>query len=76
MRKLIDVLEERERDEAPEVKIEVEKNDMVKIKEGPFENFEGVVEEVQPAKGVIRVMVTIFGRETPVDLEYWQVEKV
>jgi transcriptional antiterminator NusG len=76
VRKLIDVLEERERDEAPEVKIEVDKNDTVKIKEGPFENFEGVVEEVQPTKGVIRVMVTIFGRETPVDLEYWQVEKV
>ena len=76
VRKLLDVLEERERDEAPEVKIEVEKNDTVKIKEGPFENFEGVVEEVQPSKGVIRVMVTIFGRETPVDLEYWQVEKV
>ncbi len=76
VRKLLDVLEERERDEAPEVKIEVEKNDLVKIKEGPFENFEGVVEEVQPSKGMIRVMVTIFGRETPVDLEYWQVEKV
>jgi transcriptional antiterminator NusG len=76
VRKLLDVLEERERDEAPEIKIEVQKGDTVKIKEGPFENFEGVVEEVQPQKGLIRVMVTIFGRETPVDLEYWQVEKV
>jgi len=76
VRKLLDVLEERERDEAPEIKIEVEKGNTVKIKEGPFENFEGVVEEVQPAKGLIRVMVTIFGRETPVDLEYWQVEKI
>jgi transcriptional antiterminator NusG len=76
VRKLLDVLEERERDEAPEIKIEVEKGNNVKIKEGPFENFEGVVDEVQPAKGLIRVMVTIFGRETPVDLEYWQVEKI
>lgn len=76
VRKLLDVLEERERDEAPEIKIEVEKGNTVKIKEGPFENFEGVVDEVQAAKGLIRVMVTIFGRETPVDLEYWQVEKV
>ena len=76
VQKLQDVLEERERDEPPEIKIEVEKNDTVKINEGPFMNFEGIVEEVQPQKGLIRVMVTIFGRETPVDLEYWQVEKV
>jgi transcriptional antiterminator NusG len=76
VKRLLDVLEERERDEPPEIKIEVDKNDTVKIKEGPFENFEGVVEEVHPAKGQVRVMVTIFGRETPVDLEYWQVEKV
>ena len=76
VQKLLDVMEERERDEPPEIKIEVDKNDTVKIKEGPFENFEGVVEEVHPTKGQVRVMVTIFGRETPVDLEYWQVEKV
>ena len=76
VKKLVDVMEERERDEPPEIKIEVDKNDTVKIKEGPFENFEGVVEEVHPTKGQVRVMVTIFGRETPVDLEYWQVEKL
>ena len=76
VQRLLEVLDERERDEPPEIKIEVDKNDTVKIKEGPFENFEGVVEEVHPAKGQVRVMVTIFGRETPVDLEYWQVEKV
>ena len=75
VKKIRDVMEERESDVAPEVKIDVAKNDTVKIKEGPFENFEGIVQEVQPAKGVLRVMVTIFGRETPVDLEYWQVEK-
>ena len=51
------------------------KGDMVKIKEGAFENFEGDVEEVLAEKGLIRVMVTIFGRPTPVELEYWQVEK-
>ena len=65
-----------EKETAPAVKIDLVKNDMVKIKEGPFENFDGVVEEVQPSKGVVRVMVTIFGRATPVDLEYWQVEKL
>ncbi len=52
------------------------KNDPVKIKEGPFENFDGIVEEVNPNKGMVRVMVTIFGRATPVDLEYWQVERL
>ena len=45
------------------------------FKEGAFENFEGSVDEVLPDKGLIRVVVTIFGRATPVELEYWQVEK-
>ena len=75
VKKIMDMLEEKE-DEAPEVKIDLLKNDMVKIKEGPFEDFDGVVEEVHPTKGTVRVMVTIFGRPTPVDLEYWQVEKL
>jgi len=54
---------------------EFKKGDLVKIKEGPFENFEGTVDEVLPDRGLIRVIVTIFGRATPVELEYWQVEK-
>jgi len=48
----------------------------VKIKEGPFENFDGMVEEVIPAKGLVRVVVTIFGRATRVELEYWKLEAV
>ena len=48
----------------------------LKTKEGPFENFDGTVDEIFPAKGQVRVIVTIFGRATPVDLEYWQVEKI
>ena len=64
------------KEEAPEVKIDLEAEDNVKIKEGPFENFDGTVDEVFPAKGQVRVIVTIFGRATPVDLEYWQVEKI
>ncbi len=55
--------------------LEFGKGDQVKIKEGAFENFEGTVDEVLPDKGLIRVIVTIFGRATPVELEYWQVEK-
>ena len=63
-------------DRAPQVKISMKKGDAVKIKEGPLESFEGVVEDVIPAKGIVRVTVTIFGRATPVELEYWQVESV
>ena len=55
--------------------VEFAKGESVKIKEGAFENFEGTVDEVLPDKGLIRVIVTIFGRATPVELEYWQVEK-
>ena len=66
----------KDKDEAPEVKIDLEAGNSVKIKEGPFENFDGTVDEIFPAKGQVRVIVTIFGRATPVDLEYWQVEKI
>jgi transcriptional antiterminator NusG len=50
--------------------------DRVKIREGPFENFEGDVDEINTQKGTVRVIVTIFGRATPVEIEYWQVEQV
>ncbi len=56
--------------------LEYKKGDQVKIKEGPFENIEGAVDEVLADKGLVRVIVTIFGRATPIELEYWQVEKV
>jgi transcriptional antiterminator NusG len=56
--------------------IDFEKGQTVKIKEGPFENFEGRVDEVLESKGLVRVMVEIFGRPTPVELEYWAVERV
>jgi transcriptional antiterminator NusG len=59
-----------------QVKVEFKKGDPIKIKEGPFENFEGTVDEIFPDKGLVRVIVTIFGRATPLELEYWQLEKV
>jgi transcriptional antiterminator NusG len=64
---------ERSGQEAPALKVDYASGDHVKIKQGPFENFEGVVDEVQLDKGLVRVIVTIFGRATPVELEYWQV---
>lgn len=62
-------------EEGAPVSVEFEKGQPVRIKEGAFENFEGTVDEVIPDRGLIRVVVTIFGRATPVELEYWQVEK-
>jgi transcriptional antiterminator NusG len=60
----------------PKVRIDVERGDRVKIKDGPFENFEGTVEEVIEQRGLVKVMLIIFNRPTPVDLEYWQVERI
>ena len=60
--------------EAPALKVDYAVGDQVKIKQGPFENYEGTVEEVQLDKGLVRVVVTIFGRPTPIEIEYWQVE--
>lgn len=65
------------RDETPTLaNLNFKPGDKVKIREGPFENFEGTVDEINPQKGTVRVIVTIFGRATQVDIEYWQVEQV
>jgi transcription termination/antitermination protein NusG len=61
--------------ERPRPKMTFEKNDSVRIVDGPFANFAGKVDEVNPERGTLRVMVTIFGRATPVELEFLQVEK-
>jgi transcriptional antiterminator NusG len=60
----------------PQVNIGLQKGDLVKIKSGAFDGFDGTVDEVNPDKGTVRVVVTIFGRPTPVELEYWEVEAV
>jgi transcriptional antiterminator NusG len=62
--------------QAPKLSVEFTKGDRVKIKQGPFENIDGVVEEVNPEKGTLEVAVTIFGRSTPVSLGYWEVEPI
>jgi transcriptional antiterminator NusG len=48
---------------------------MVKIKDGPFDTFQGTIHAIDEANGKITVLIEIFGRSTPVDLEYWQVER-
>ncbi len=62
-------------EEAPTVKMEFTPGDAIKINEGPFENMEGTVDELLPAQGKVRVIVTIFGRATPIELEYWMIGK-
>jgi len=63
-------------EERPQVSINLHKGDMVKIKSGAFDGFDGTVDDVNPDKGMVKVTVTIFGRPTPVELEYWEVEAV
>jgi len=60
----------------PKLKVKFEKNESVRISEGPFATFTGVVDEVNEDRETLKVMVTIFGRSTPVELEFGQVEKV
>ena len=70
------LLEAERPEEAPSIKVEFEKGDMIKIREGAFENFEGTVDSIDPERGIVNVIVTIFGRSTPLDIEYWQIEKL
>jgi transcriptional antiterminator NusG len=59
----------------PKPKVQFEEGDPVRVTDGPFSNFNGTVEEVKPEKGKVRVLVSIFGRATPVELDFMQVEK-
>jgi transcriptional antiterminator NusG len=60
----------------PRLKVKYEKNESVRITDGPFANFNGIVDDVNEDRETLKVMVTIFGRATPVELEFGQVEKV
>jgi len=62
--------------ERPRPKMNFEKNEMVRINDGPFANFSGKVDEINPERNTLRVLVTIFGRNTPVELDFLQVEKI
>ncbi len=75
IKKILDKKEEKS-DESPKLKIAFNKGDRVKINEGTFENFEGEVDSIDEANGRVTVMINIFGRSTPVELEYWQIEAI
>ena len=62
-------------EEVTEVKLEFAKGDHVNVKEGPFMGYEGTVDEIFPDKGVVRLLATVFGRQTQIDIEYWMIEK-
>ena len=64
------------RSEGPKLDMKFAKGDKVKVKEGNFESFEGEVNTIDEASGRVTVMINIFGRSTPVELEYWQIEAV
>ncbi len=61
--------------EKPKPKVEFDTGETVRVVDGPFLNFTGIVEDVRPERGTLKVMVSIFGRVTPVELEFIQVEK-
>jgi len=70
------LMEAERTEEAPTTKITFAAGDRVRIKEGLFQNFDGEIEEIWPEKGQVRVIVSILGRPTPVELEYWQLESI
>ena len=62
--------------EEPQHQIDLEKGDPVKIIDGPFKNFEGKISNVDQDRGKIKVLITMFGRETPAELDAMQVKKI
>jgi len=75
-REEVDVLFKRMQAEEPKYTIDVAVGDTVRINDGPFKDYEGKVAEVDEARGKVKVLVSIFGRETPVELDFLQIKKL
>ena len=73
--KEIEALKKRMGVAEPKYKIDVRVGDAIKITDGPFKNFDGKIQEIDEEKGKVKVFVSIFGRETPVELDFLQVRK-
>ena len=71
----IQSLQKRMGVEEPKYKIDVKANDLVRIMDGPFKDYEGKVAEIDDEKGKVKVLVSIFGRETPLELDFLQIKK-
>lgn len=72
----IEQLQQRMGTEEPKYEISVDKGDMVKIMDGPFKEYDGKVAEIDQAKGKVKVLVNLFGRDTPVELDSLQIQKL
>lgn len=72
----IDTLMQRMGVEEPQYQVDVQVGDRVKVTDGPFKDFDGTISEVDPERGRVKVLVTIFGRETPVELDFLQMKKI
>lgn len=69
------LIDSRKPEDQPTIKLVFQKGENVTIKEGPFQGYEGTVDELFPEKGLVRVLVTIFGRQAPIEIEEWQLGK-
>src|SRR5205809_3971037 len=74
--KEVQKIQKQMKQEAPKIRVEFEVGESVRVVDGPFTDFHGKVDEINPEKGKLKVLVNMFGRETPVELDLLQVEKV
>ncbi len=72
----VEAILERAKAGAPQVKVGLSKGQSVRITDGPFIDFAGVIDDINPEKGTVKVLVSFFGRETPVELDFLQVDKL
>ena len=75
-KKEVDILFERMGVNEPKYKMDVKAGDVVKITDGPFKEFEGSINAIDEEKGKIKILISMFGRETPVEIDYLQIKKI